>query len=100
MDQLGFPTYCRRDNGWIAVKNGVVLDNHFVVPHNIDLLVRYQAHINVEVCNQSRAIKYLFKYINKGSDRSRVVIESNPSQDGSGPGQSTVVFYEIRAYLD
>jgi len=29
-------------------KNGVHLDNRFVVPHNVDLLIKYQAHINAE----------------------------------------------------
>ncbi|OMO53235.1 DNA helicase PIF1, ATP-dependent [Corchorus olitorius] len=100
MDQLGYPTYRRRDTGVVCVKNGVVLDNRFVVPHNVDLLVRYQAHINVEVCNQSRAIKYLFKYINKGPDRSRVVIESNPPVANPVQAQPGVVFDEIKAYLD
>ncbi|KAH7665981.1 DNA helicase protein [Dioscorea alata] len=53
--------------------------NCFVVPHNVDLIIRYQAHINVEVCNNTRAIKYLFKYINKGLDRARVIFEESTS---------------------
>jgi hypothetical protein len=38
------------------------------------LLTKYDAHINVEVCNNIRAIKYLFKYVYKGHDHATVEI--------------------------
>ncbi|KAL3646345.1 hypothetical protein CASFOL_011525 [Castilleja foliolosa] len=69
IDDDGYARYRRRDSGFIIEKSGVPLDNKYVVPHNRTLLMKFGAHINVEWCNQSRSIKYLFKYVNKGHDR-------------------------------
>ncbi|XP_074373466.1 uncharacterized protein LOC141713790 [Apium graveolens] len=67
-DDCGFPVYCRRRTELHVEKKGVKLDNQFVVPYNRDLLIRFHCHINLEVCNSSRSLKYLFKYCLKGHD--------------------------------
>jgi hypothetical protein len=67
-DSEGYPLYRRRDNEIVARKGSVYLENRYVVPHNLDVLKKYQCHINVEACNKTYLVKYLFKYVNKGYD--------------------------------
>ncbi|GKB05982.1 putative DNA helicase, partial [Tanacetum coccineum] len=73
----GWPRYRRSNNGRKAKigRLDIMLDNRFVVPHNLDLIVKYGCHINVEWCNQGTLVKYLFSYLNKGPDRATIVIE-------------------------
>ncbi|XP_057444284.1 uncharacterized protein LOC130736470 [Lotus japonicus] len=55
----------------------------------------YNGHINVEYCNKSNAIKYLFKYVSKGPDRVNVDI-SNQNKDYT----ESEVKDEIKQYYD
>ncbi|KAF7807335.1 uncharacterized protein G2W53_039496 [Senna tora] len=71
----GYAKYHCRYTCITVMKNGVELDNRFVVPYNSTLLLRYQAHINIELCNQSRSIKYLFNIVFCDEDEIEDVVE-------------------------
>ncbi|XP_071699477.1 uncharacterized protein [Rutidosis leptorrhynchoides] len=68
-DKNGYAQYRRRNTGVTAKKCGVDLDNSYVVPYNRNLCLIFHAHINVEYCGWTMMIKYLFKYISKGTDK-------------------------------
>jgi hypothetical protein len=87
----GFVQYRRRpDTGHFVERYGVKLDNEWVVPNNMTLLKRFRAHINVEWCNKTHLIQYLFKYITKGPDRARAVIETCASNVAAASSQVEV----------
>lgn len=81
----GYPLYRRRhaeDGGHtanISVRGvQVKVDNSWVVPYNPLLSKVFRAHINVEVCNSIKSIKYICKYVNKGNDMAVFEIANNP----------------------
>ncbi|XP_061385228.1 uncharacterized protein LOC133320601 [Danaus plexippus] len=74
----GYPLYRRRTPGdggrtiTLKTRGGtqeVLVDNSWIVPYSPLLSKIYNCHINVEFCNTVQAIKYICKYINKGSDQ-------------------------------
>ncbi|KAF7839626.1 uncharacterized protein G2W53_008108 [Senna tora] len=95
-DDVGYCKYRRRDTGNVVIKNGVDLDNRFVVHYNPTLLLRYQAHINVEFCNQSRSIKYLFKYVSKGHDMVTAKISSDSNAHVDDMKDDIKHYYDCR----
>ncbi|XP_035845357.1 uncharacterized protein LOC118491583 [Helianthus annuus] len=104
IDTEGYPVYRRRPTGNTVEKNRVILDNRFVVPYKALLLKRYQCHINVEWCNQTGSIKYLFKYINKGPDRVTASVFQVNKTNEVGPITDTQLnktkVDEVKEYLD
>lgn len=77
------------------------MDNQYVIPYNRDLLVRFQCHINLEVCNSSRSLKYLFKYCLKGHDTATMLLREKKESAGEGTSATKEkVKDEIKNYLD
>ncbi|XP_017484852.1 PREDICTED: uncharacterized protein LOC108373467, partial [Rhagoletis zephyria] len=71
----GYPLYRRRNptNGGytttIKMRSvDIDIDNRWIVPYSPLLSKMFNAHINVEYCNSVKSIKYICKYVNKGSD--------------------------------
>ncbi|CAF5003071.1 unnamed protein product, partial [Rotaria sp. Silwood1] len=61
--------------------------------------MKYNAHINVEICATVKSIKYLFKYIYKGHDCANIKLQ-RPVQEGAAVAQATLEWDEIKAHLD
>ena len=53
----GYPNYRRRDNGLMVQVGKAVLGNHWVVPYNPFLLLKYNPHINFEICTTVSTVK-------------------------------------------
>ena len=70
----GYPQYRRRNDGKYVTKNGVPLDNRYIVPYNPYLAKKYNAHINVEICSTINSCKYLYKYVYEGPDMASVQV--------------------------
>lgn len=60
--------------------------------------MKFQCHINVEICCHARSIKYIFKYCLQGHDRTTVEIKSR-KRDSAESSQESLVD-EINQYFD
>ncbi|GKD54835.1 DNA helicase, partial [Tanacetum coccineum] len=100
IDKEGFVHYRRRDTEIQVQRQHVWLDNRYVVPYNTTLCLRYYAHINVEYCGWTMLIKYLFKYISKGTDRVIANIARPSASDSSTSDVPVIQIDEIKNYVE
>ena len=88
LDSNGYPLYRRRSPesggliGTIRVRrqgnyNAQEIDNKWIVPYNKYLLRSMNCHCNVELCMSIRSIKYVLKYVHKGSDQAMYQLQIN-----------------------
>jgi hypothetical protein len=110
IDKGGYVHYKRRDIRFQTTRQNMRLDNAYVVPHNRRLCMQFYAHINVECCGWTMLIKYLFKYISKGTDRivARITrltqrpghLEASTSAGTSSAVNNGPVVDEIKNFVD
>ncbi|GBM88455.1 hypothetical protein AVEN_17497-1 [Araneus ventricosus] len=72
----GYPLFRRRkpedgvQTATVKMKSdSVVIDSRWIVRYSPLLLKMFDSHINVECCNSVKSIKYILKYVHKGSDQ-------------------------------
>lgn len=96
----GFTQYRCRGTRIYICREKHNLDNKWVVPLNLLLLKKYQAHTNVKFVNKSRLLKYLCKYVNKGADKAKIIFELIEKDEDPHTNEQTKDIDEIKEYLD
>ena len=56
-----------------------MVNNQWIVPYNPWLSAKYDCHINVECLASFATLKYVNKYIHKGSDRTTLEVSGSQS---------------------
>ncbi|GJV97841.1 DNA helicase [Tanacetum coccineum] len=100
IDKDGYVHYRRRETGIDIQRQCVRLDNRYVVPYNRKLCMRYYAHINVEYCGWTMLIKYLFKYISKGTDRVIMNVTKPVGDVASTSSTPNIQIDEIKNFVE
>ncbi|GFX90219.1 helitron_like_N domain-containing protein [Trichonephila clavipes] len=93
----GYPFYRRHspENSGIRTTiqsraNCIDIDNRWIVPFSPVLSRTFRAHINVELCSSIKSIKYICKYVNKGSDLAAFGVQN---------ANDEVTSYQIGRYI-
>ncbi|VDO47789.1 unnamed protein product [Onchocerca flexuosa] len=82
------------------MRNGdIEVDNRWVVPYSPLLLKAFKAHTNVEYCNSVKSIKYICKYVNKGSDMAVFGAQPERNERNMVPHIDEITQYQTGRYI-
>ncbi|KAK3335073.1 hypothetical protein B0H65DRAFT_436005, partial [Neurospora tetraspora] len=78
-----YPYYRRRKNSiYITKRVGskhIFIYNNIIVPYNLYLVFKYRYYINLEIYSIVNIIKYIYKYLYKGINRT-IIEFTNPDE--------------------
>jgi len=69
LDENGYASYRRRRRFTVTLRSEgreFVVSDEYCVSYNSYLLLKYEAHMNLEICSSVKCFKYLYKYVFKG----------------------------------
>ncbi|XP_028095034.1 uncharacterized protein LOC114295050 [Camellia sinensis] len=75
--------YQRKEGESVPLESNpsILVDNSWVIPYNPWLLLKYDCHINLEICSSVTSVKYLYKYVYKGPNRVALEVRQGPNYD-------------------
>ena len=100
-----FPSY-RGRNGRMHQKglgeSATFINNSWISPYSPYLTLKYNCHINVEICSSIFAAKYLDKYVYKGHDMTMIRLQRHDDNNNGAippPTNEIQQFSSARYYL-
>ena len=70
----------------------IEVNNEWIVPFNPLLSLKYNTHINIEILNSVSSVKYIYKYLTKGSNRVIIKLANGEETD--------ITYDEIECFVD
>ena len=98
-----YPEYRRRKRFTYTTRTGQILGDEWVVPYCPWASLKYNCHINFEICSTVLSVKYLYKYCLKGHDKLSVTLRSAQGNIGAAAntlGNNVVHIDEITQFVE
>ena len=101
-DKDSYPSYRRRNGRTFTRCVGeaaTIIDNSWISSYSPYLSLKYNCHINVEICASISAVKYLHKYIFKGHDMTMISLQRERQEGELPPPVNEIKEYSAARYV-